>query len=100
MELKPETTAAIMADGFAIAAIRAVRDFLYLHHRDFSQLHPHGKILFTSDEAAIGWAALGMLIDDENGVPNMEGCKVDIGGYMLPLAAIHKLELALRKGKE
>ncbi|MHA2279623.1 MAG: hypothetical protein ACXAC5_01850 [Promethearchaeota archaeon] len=60
--VKPETIAAIQADPFAMQALEATRDFLYLAHRDFSRLTEDGKMIFNEDEAGIAWAALGELM--------------------------------------
>jgi hypothetical protein len=97
--VKPETIAAIQADPFAMQALEATRDFLYLAHRDFSRLTEDGKMIFNEDEAGIAWAALGELMaagpDD---LPS--DTTVRVGGVCMNIDSIHRLQQALQGGRK
>lgn len=97
--LSDATVTAIQQDEFATATIRAVRDLIYMEHRDWNRICPDGKIPFDTDMAATAWLALGTLINaDPSDVPQ-EG-QVNLVCGKMSIAAIHELDAAFRNHAE
>lgn len=92
--LKEETRSAILADKFATKTIKSTILLVMARLRDWDNVHPKGKIIFLSDDAATAYAALSCLI----GQTEEPECdfEINVHGVKMDAKSIQMLTRALR----
>lgn len=92
--IRPATVSAILADEFAVSAIRAIRNAIYATHRDWNTTTKDGKLVFDEEHWGVAYLALSCLLDDYE-EPEVTG-KVIVGSVPMEASSIQMLTKALR----
>ncbi len=93
--IRPETVAAIKGDEFARASLQAAKEKILAHHRDWSGIHPEGKLMFDDDQWGILYLAICSMLDNFD-EPEIDA-DIMVGGVKMKAGTIQSLNRAFRK---